>query len=66
MEYKVTALQDVTIRAYVLSGISTRPSEQQEWVSLEAGEVRDGLGLVLGVHPKSLPGETPTEIEASG
>jgi hypothetical protein len=41
MNYKVTALKDVTIRAYVRDG----RSERQEWISLEAGEVRDGLGM---------------------
>ena len=45
--YKVTALQDVTIRACV--------SDRPEWVNLHAGEVRHGLKTVLGVHPQDAP-----------
>ena len=45
--YKVTALQDVTIRACV--------SEKPEWVNLQAGEVRHGLKTILGVHPNDAP-----------
>jgi len=45
--YKVTALQDVTIRACV--------REQPEWVNLHAGEVRHGVKTVLGVHPADAP-----------
>ena len=71
MEYKVTAIHKVTIRAYVRFKEPVRmgehilmkaPSERQEWISLRAGEVRDGLGLVLGVSPSSLPDKTPTHV----
>jgi len=70
MKYKVTALRDVTIRAYVPFQAPVRigndtvmkPSERQEWISLQAGEVREGIGLVLGVHSSSLPNETPTHV----
>jgi hypothetical protein len=70
MEYKVTALRDITIRAYVRSQtpvdygghIFMKPDERQEWVSLRAGEVRDGLGLVIGIHPSCIPDETPTHV----
>ena len=70
MEYKVTALHDVTIRAFVRhktperlgSVIVMRPSEREEWISLRAGDVRDGLGMVIGAHPSSVPGETPVHI----
>jgi hypothetical protein len=45
--YKVTALQDVTIRACV--------DEKPEWVNLQAGEVVHGVKTVLGVHPNDAP-----------
>src|SRR5215207_10269498 len=45
--YKVTALQDVTIRACV--------DDQPEWVNLHAGEVVHGVKTVLGVHPSDAP-----------
>jgi hypothetical protein len=71
MEYKVTALQDVTLRAYVRSKkpkdigghVVLAPTESQQWVSLRAGEVRDGLGLVVGVHPKCCPDERAVSLQ---
>jgi len=71
MKYKVTALQDVTIRAYVRGQtpvqigdqIAMKPSEHEEWISLGAGEVREGLGFVIGVHPHSLPDESPIHVK---
>jgi len=71
MKYKITALKDVTIRAYVRghtpvhlgNQVAMKPTEHEEWISLRAGEVREGLGLVLGVHPKSLPSEPPIHVE---
>jgi len=71
MKYKVTALRDVTVRAFVPTQTPVRigtqtvmkPSEQEEWISLRAGEVRDGVGLVLGVHPASLPNEIATHVQ---
>ena len=71
MKYKVTALQDVTIRAYVRgetpirlgNQVVMKPTEHEEWVSLRAGQFRDGLGLVIGVHPNSLPDESPTHVK---
>ncbi len=61
MEYKVTALRDVTIRAKIPSTAQRRmgdqvvtvPSEREDWITLRAGETREHLGLVLGVHPSS-------------
>jgi hypothetical protein len=71
MEYKVTALRDVTIRAKVRSRAPRRvgdqtvlaPSEHDEWITLRAGETREHLGLVLGVHPASAPQGFAIEIE---
>ena len=71
MEYKVTALHDVTIRAYVRfqtpvnrgGRILMKPGETQEWVSLRGGEVRDGLGLVIGVHPNCMPNQIPRYVK---
>ena len=65
MTYKVTALKNVTIRARIRgqrlvpvgNQYATIPSETEEWVTLRLGEARSGLGLVLGVHPSSAPGE---------
>ena len=58
--YKVTAIKDVTFQANVRTQIHERiggetvwhPREHAEWITLHAGEVRDGLGMVLQVHPK--------------
>jgi len=63
MTYKVTALGDVTFRAYVRGqkllvvggAVGVRPVESEEWITLRAGESREGLGLVLGISPRSLP-----------
>ncbi len=63
MQYKVTALRDVTIRAKVPGTAPTRvgdqtvmvPSEREEWITLRAGETREHLGLILGAHPSSAP-----------
>lgn len=65
--YKVTAIKDVTFRANVRSD----SGERKEWITLRAGQVRDGLGLVFEVHPKhelglqeqgALDSELPKEI----
>ncbi len=59
MEYRVTALKDVTIRAYV----RLKPhGEREEWISMRAGEVREGLGMLLGVHPSSAPGQPVVHV----
>lgn len=71
MKYKVTALRDVTIRAYVRfqkperlgNELVMRPAEREEWIPLRAGESREHLGLVLGVHPRSLPDVAPIHIK---
>ncbi len=60
MVYKVIALRDVTIRAMVKgtrivnSGgkMMMIPSETEEWIFLRAGQERDALVTVVGVHPK--------------
>jgi len=72
MKYKVTAFKNVSIWACVRGEVPTRlgsqifmrPSERQEWVSLRAGEIRDDLGLVIGVHPNCIPSERP--VSANG
>ena len=45
--YKITALQDVTVRACV--------NDKPEWVNLQRGEVRHDVKTVLGVHPNDAP-----------
>jgi hypothetical protein len=70
MTYKVTALKDVTIRAYVrgktaveMGGrVFMKPSEREEWISLSAGEVVRGLGLVIATHPASVPNVMPLNV----
>ncbi len=70
MEYKVTALRDVTVRAYIRFQkperigdlLMMRPAEREEWVTLRQGEVRSGLGLVIGVHPRSCPAEMAIHV----
>ena len=57
MRYKVTAMRPVEILARVrreegrepLSGQTARPAESFKWIYLSAGEVRDGLDLVIGI-----------------
>ena len=70
MSYKIIALRDVTVRAYVRTqaikrlgtDVITHPSERQEWIALKAGETRTGLGLVVGIHPSCRPDEIPTHV----
>jgi hypothetical protein len=62
MPYKVTALKRVTFCVAVTTQIRVdlgngefymKPGpSRDEWITLRAGEVRDGLGLVGGVHAK--------------
>jgi hypothetical protein len=69
MRYKVTATRPVEILARVRceeahvpsSGQTTRPAESYKWVYLSAGEVRDGLDLVIGVMASYVPNE-PTQF----
>jgi hypothetical protein len=69
MRYKVTAIRPVEILARVRleeahahsSGQTTRPAESFKWIYLSAGEVRDGLDLVIGVMASYVPNE-PTQF----
>lgn len=69
MTYKVTALQDLTIRAMVLKQTPLKgrgaqgqtPKEFPRWVSMKAGETRTDITRVLGVDPELMPG-SPTTI----
>ena len=71
MRYKVTAIKPVEILAKVrreearvpLGGQATRPAESYEWIYLNAGEVRDGLGWVIGVMASYAPNK-PAEVRA--
>ena len=72
MNYKVTALKDVVIRINVpcigtksLGGgqFFNHPSEREEWVKLKAGEVRENLHLLTGVHPAYVPNENAWNID---
>jgi len=65
--YSVEALQDVVIRAAVSMGKSGNggnvpPSVRHEWIALKAGEERNGLVRVSGVHPASAPDHPSVRI----
>jgi hypothetical protein len=57
MKYKVTAIKPVEILVKMRRGEAHAPSDRQitrspesfKWIYLNAGDVRDGLDLVLGV-----------------
>jgi hypothetical protein len=62
--YRITALKPVTIWANVevsktertpLGAKVNRTSNELAWIRLEAGEMRDKLSLVLGIHPDCVP-----------
>lgn len=69
MKLKITALKNVTIRAYVSSQTLRRvgsdvvmvPSEKETWVEIEAGN-SEFTGMVLGAHPSCLPDRGATRI----
>jgi len=69
MRYKVTAIKPVEILAKVrpeegqthLGRPIARPAGGFEWIYLSAGEVRDGLDLVIGVMASYVPGK-PVEL----
>jgi hypothetical protein len=69
MRYKVTAMKPVEILAKVrreeghvhMGGPIPRPAGGFEWIYLSAGEVRDGLDLVIGVMASYVPNK-PTEL----
>jgi hypothetical protein len=70
MRYKVTALKPVEILAKVreearvpLGSQTIRPAESFKWIFLNVGEVRDGLGWVIGVAANYAP-NAPTEMRA--
>jgi len=71
MKYRITALKDVTVRAFVhtqkieeISGhMVAHPSSEEKWICLRKGEVQEGLGLVIGVHPRWCPDKKPLNIE---
>ena len=69
MRYKITAIKPVEILARVrleeahahLSGPTTRPAESFKWIYLSAGEMRDGLDLVIGIMASYVP-NVPTQF----
>ena len=69
MRYKVTAMKPVEILAKVrqeegqthLGRPITRLAGGFDWIYLSAGEVRDGLDLVIGVMASYVPNK-PTEL----
>ena len=62
---KITALKPVRIYANVVTQVPVRvvdqigyePRNTRQWVMLKAGEVRDDISLVMGIHPSLLPSE---------
>jgi len=70
MRYKVTAIKPVEILAKVreeahapLGSQTIRPAESYKWIFLNAGEVRDGFGWVIGVAANCAP-NAPAEMRA--
>jgi len=70
MRYKVTAIKPVEILAKVreearvpLGGQTIRSAESYKWIFLNAGDVRDGLGWVIGVAANYAP-NAPAEMRA--
>lgn len=70
MRCKVTAIKPVEILAKVreeahlpLGGQTIRPAESYKWIFLNAGDVRDGLGWVIGVAASYAP-NAPAEMRA--
>jgi hypothetical protein len=71
MRYKVTAIKPVEILAKVRLEAAHAPpgsparrlAESYKWIYLNAGEVRDGLGWVIGVLASYVP-DKPSEIRA--
>ena len=70
MKYQVTAIKPVEILAKVreeahapLGSQTIRPAESYKWIFLNAGEVRDGFGWVIGVAANCAP-NAPAEMRA--
>ncbi len=70
MRCKVTAIKPVEILAKVreeahlpLGSQTIRPAESYKWIFLNAGDVRDGLGWVIGVAASYAP-NAPAEMRA--
>src|ERR1017187_652096 len=71
MNFKATALKDVIIRVTVpcteIKDLGdgakiSHPSERDEWVHLKAGEVRENLLFVKGIHPSCLPNHITDDL----
>ena len=64
VKYKITALKEVVILAFVTKQIIDtspggnsfpRPIAELQWIPLHEGEIKDGVGMVYGVRPDCLP-----------
>jgi len=62
--YRVTALKPVTICANVevsktertlLGAEVRRTKDEPTWIQLQAGQIQDKLGVVVGIHPDCVP-----------
>jgi hypothetical protein len=68
MRYKVTAVKDVIILAYVrkhppgYDGPIQQPTESIMWVRVFANKPADGLGMILGVDPRFVK-DAPTKTK---
>jgi hypothetical protein len=62
--YRITALKPVTICAnvevakterHLAGGRRSNTKERPAWIKLKAGEIRDKVGVVFGIHPECAP-----------
>ena len=62
--YRITALKPVTIWASLegatpgrksFRGRKGQPREKPAWIKLKAGEIRDKVAVVIGIHPECAP-----------
>ena len=70
MSFKVTALKDVKCWARVPtqsvevigSAVGVRKDTDPQWITLDAGERRERVGFVVGIHPDYLPRESAITV----
>lgn len=66
MSYKITALRDVRILAYMPQGFGCEDASAEytenslQWVKIRAGQAAI-TGFALGVHPDYMPDDEPTQ-----
>lgn len=69
MNYYVTAIRDITVRAYIPNrpaypGAPSR-GDREQWINIKAGQTVQ-TGLVTGLHPKCVKEDEGFPIEING